>query len=137
MYARLVPEREYQCKLMRHRNPLFSAAFWEPAGEPLPCRIELNSTPSKIDALLYAMRQNRAGPESIELYRLQLFDGNGTVFHTIHATAKELQRHNDGYLTSASGYTESSADGSSLAGFSDEQLLAEIRRRLAGRPGGF
>ena len=129
--------REYQCRLFRLRGHAFAPATWEVVGELLPARIDLGSTPSKLDALLFAMRQNRGYEGNIEKYRLGLLDGSGTVFHTIFATAQELQAHQAGYPVSASGYAESGAGWSgSLAGVPDEELIAELRRRLAARSPG-
>jgi hypothetical protein len=51
MYGRFMTVREYTCTLMRLRTPLFSANFWESAGEPLPCRIDFDSWLSQVDAL--------------------------------------------------------------------------------------
>lgn len=130
--------REYQCKLMRVRKPFLASAFLEPAGESLSVRVDLASTSSQVNALLYAMRQVRAREESIEQYKLQLLDDGGNVFRTIYATSDELAMHQAGYPVSASGYAESGAGwNGSLAGVSDEELIAELRRRLAVRPPGY
>jgi hypothetical protein len=131
-----VTAREYQCTLLRLSNPVFSDSFWEPQGSSLPARIDFDSPPSQINALLYAMRQNRRHEQDVEQYRLQVHDDSGIVFRTIYATAQELERHNAGYPVSASGHPESGPDGflpASLEGVSDEQLIAELRRRLTGR----
>lgn len=122
--------------LLRLRRPAFSASFWEPQGEPLPARIDFDSPSSQINALLYAIRQKRRREQDVEQYRLQVHDDAGIVFRTIYATKQELERHNAGYPVSASGHPESGPDGSppvSLADISDEQLIAELRRRLTGR----
>lgn len=126
--------REYQCTLLRLRNPVFSANFWEAVSESLPCRINLDSWPSQVNALLYAMRQNRGREQQIEQYRLQVHDDDGNVFRTIYVAATELERHNAGYPVSMSAHPESGPEGAapmSLAEASDEQLIAELRRRLA------
>lgn len=131
-------KREYQCKLMRVRKPFLANPFLEPAGEPMTIRIDLGSTAGQVGALLYAMRQVRAREESVEQYKLQLIDDSGNVFRTIYATSDELALHNAGYPVSASGYAESGTGGNGLlAGVSDEELIAELRRRLATRPPGY
>ena len=64
-----MPVREYQCKLMRVRKPFLSNPFLEQAGEPPSVRVDLASTASQVNALLYAMRQVRAREGSVEQYR--------------------------------------------------------------------
>lgn len=128
-------KREYQCKLMRVQKPFLAGPFLEAVGEPLSIRIDLASTPSQVGALLYAMRQVRAREENVERYKLQLIDDSGNVFRTIYATSDELELHNAGYPVSASGRTDGGAGGNGpLAGVSDEELIAELRRRLVARP---
>jgi hypothetical protein len=106
MYGRFMTAREYTCTLMRPRTPLFAANFWEPAGEPLPCRIDFDSWPSQVDALLYAMRQNRGREQYVERYRLQVQESSGSVFRTIGVSAPELERHNAGYPEGAGPVTQ-------------------------------
>jgi hypothetical protein len=82
------------------------------------------------------MRQNRGREQHVEQYRLQAQDGSGSVFRTIGVSAPELERHDAGYPVSGPGYPGSDLGDSAgvpLAGASDEQLIAELRRRLTGR----
>lgn len=123
-----VAAKEYVCRLRRLRTRAFGADRWEEAGELLAMPINLSSMPSRTNALLYAIRQYGGG-DGIERYELRVQDGDGNVFETIYATPEKLQLHNAGYPASV-------ADGTaprSLDGFSDEQLIAELRRRLAAR----
>jgi hypothetical protein len=84
--------------------------------------------PSRMNALLGAV-DSYGGRESIEKYRLEVLDEDGNVFETIHAEPEQVEWHRAGYLANV-------ADGTapqSLSGFDDEQLIAELRRRLAER----
>ena len=120
--------KEYRCRLRRLKTPVFTATRWEDVGELLTIPVNFSSVPSKIDALLYAIDQYN-GRESIDKYRLRVHDDDGHVCATIVVTPEELEWHEDGYLTNA-------ADGTaphSLSGFTDEELVAELRRRLAER----
>jgi hypothetical protein len=120
--------REYVCRLRRLRSRAFGTDRWEDAGELLAIPINLSSMPSKMNALLDAINEY-GGRESIEQYELRVQDDDGNVFQTIYATPEQLQLHRAGYPASV-------ADGTaprSLEEFSDEQIIAELRRRLAAR----
>lgn len=123
-----VAAKEYVCRLQRLRARAFSADRWEAAGELLAIPINLSSMPSRTNALLSAISQYGGG-ESIERYELRVQDDDGNVFETIYATPEQLELHQAGYPASV-------ADGTAptlLDSFSDEQLIAELRRRLAER----
>ena len=87
--------------------------------------------PSRMNALLYAIEQY-GGRESIERYELRVQDEDGNVFETLYATGEQLQLHNAGYPASV----EDGTAPRSLDSFSDEQLIAELGRRLAAQSAG-
>jgi hypothetical protein len=123
-----VAAKEYTCRLWRLRSPFWGADRWEDAGELLAIPINFSSMPSKVNALLLAVDQYNGG-ESIEKYRLRVHDDDGNVFHTIVVSPEQLEWHQAGYPVDV-------ADGTaprSLEDFTDEQLLAELHRRLAER----
>lgn len=121
--------KEYSCTLRTVRNLFFGGGRWELMDDSLRIRIDLTSMPSRTNALLYAIDQYPGANSDIEQNELRVHDDDGNVFQTIYATAKQLRLHEAGYPASV-------ADGTapkSLEGYSDEQLLAELRRRLAER----
>jgi hypothetical protein len=120
--------KDYLCGLLRLRTRAFGADRWEEAGDLLTIPINFSSMPSRMNALLYAIEQY-GGRDSIERYGLRVQDDDGNVFETLYATAKQLQLHNTGYPASV----EDGTAPRSLDSFSDEQLIAELRRRLAAR----
>lgn len=121
--------REYPCILRRLRTPLFGSPRWEEISNPLPVPINLASMPSKMNALLDAIDRYGNANSRIGDYELCVLDDDGNVFHTIQATSDQLRLHRNGYRVNVADGT---APGS-LAGYSDEQLIAELRRRLADR----
>lgn len=124
-----VASKEYTCRLRYFHAPfLFGAARWEDAGELLTIPINFSSMSSQIEALLSAMGQGSGG-ESIEKYRLRVHDEDGNVLQTIVVSSDQLEWHKAGYPVDV-------ADGTaprSLEDFTDDQLIAELRRRLAER----
>ena len=89
----------------------------------------MNGLLAGISHHLHRKEDFRGRESEIEQYELQLLDAEGANFETIYATAEQLTRHNEGYPASV----EDGVPPRSLAGFSDDQLLAELRRRLAQR----
>jgi hypothetical protein len=127
-----VASREYSCILRAVRVPFFGAGRVEDAGGPFMIRIDLTSMPSRTNALLNAINRYTDGRMRIGNYALRVHDDDGNLFETIYATEEQIQLHKDGYPASV-------ADGTaprSLEGFSDEQLIAELQRRLAERAAG-
>lgn len=85
--------------------------------------------PSKTGALLRAIDGHPQANPDITKNELRVHDDDGNVIAAIYATPEELQLHQSGYPVSVSEGTSPK----SLEGFSDEQLLAELRRRLSDR----
>jgi hypothetical protein len=119
--------REYACQLRFY--PDRESPKWKARGKRIAIPIDLTSIPSKMEAILCAIHESRGRPELIEQYELPLEDDNGIVFRTLRATAEQLQWHYAGYPANVEDDTVPHA----LANFSDDQLLGELRRRLAER----
>jgi hypothetical protein len=121
-----VAAREYACVLLRNRpSGIFNAGGLERVGE-LALMVDLKSAKSRMHALAIAMRQFRAKNENVEQYGLEVYDEDGVLLNTLEATREDLRLYN-------SGYRENVAEGtppSSLAEYADDQLLAELQRRL-------
>lgn len=119
--------REYSCELQYWGTSSFwGSNDWQRTGSPLLIRIDLASMPSKMNALLEAIRGHTSKQGPIENYRLQVRDEDMNVFNTICATDNHLELHEAGYPVSVADGTVPQA----LKDFSDDQLIAELRRRL-------
>ena len=117
---------EYPSQLWFFPNPEKSKA--KRAGKRVVIPIDLASAPSKMEAILSAIRAARGEPRFIEQYALSLEDDNDFVFMTLNATAAQLQRHQDGYPVNVD-------DGSvppALGDFTNDELMGELYRRLGG-----
>ena len=119
---------EYSCRLIRNRpGKWHSPAARETLGEQFPFRLDLHSTPSKMNALVFAMDRfggKRRG--NVEEYRLEVRDAEDVLHATVEATARDLQQFNAGYPTSVANEVPTS-----LAIYSDEDILSELHRRLS------
>jgi hypothetical protein len=120
--------REYACQLRFNRGS-WESPKWKAVGKRIAVPIDLASTPSKMAALLSAIQASGRRLELIEQYELQVEDDNGIVFRALHATAEQLQWHYAGYPANV----EDDSVPRALADFTDDQLLGELRRRLAAR----
>lgn len=120
---------EHKCQLFRTRKPA-PAERWDRVGRPTGIKFDPDSVRSFRDALLEVMRWRGARESDVEQYRLSLLDENGSVSRSVRMTAAQFAEHKAGYLVDAPGAGRGA--GGPLEGVSDEELIAELRRRLAG-----
>lgn len=120
--------REYVCTLLYYgKQGMFSSEEWREKEEQVTFEINLASAPSMMNALIGAIIHFGGDPDAVERYRLALQDDDGDVFTALEATSEQLQWHRDGYPTNI--YDRAAPPA--LASFSDQDLLAELQRRLA------
>jgi hypothetical protein len=115
---------EYPSQLWFFPNPEKGKA--KRAGKRVVIPIDLASAPSKMEAILSAIRAARGEPRLIEQYALSLEDDNDLVFMTLNATAAQLQRHQDGYPVNVDAGSVPPA----LGDFTNDELMGELYRRL-------
>jgi hypothetical protein len=119
---------EYSCRLIRNRpGKWHTPAARETLGEHFPFRLDLTSTPSKMNALVFAMDRfggKRQG--NVEEYSLEVRDAEDVLLATLNATDRDLQEFDAGYPISVANEVPSS-----LASYSDADLLSELHRRLS------
>lgn len=120
--------KEYLCTLIRNRPEKWhTPSGKETLGQQYSFRLDLDSAQSRMNALVFAM-ENFGGkrPGSIEQYGLEVCDSEGVVLTTLEATSEDLRRFREGYRANvAEGISPDS-----LVNYSNEQLIAELRRRL-------
>ena len=119
---------EYSCRLIRNRpGKWHTPAARETLGEHFLFRLDLTSTPSKMNALVFAVdRFGGKRQRNVEEYSLEVRDAEDVLLATLNATARDLEEFNAGYPTSVANGVPSS-----LASYSDEDLLSELHRRLS------
>jgi hypothetical protein len=124
---------DHDCQLYVRKTGWSGTESWKPLGKPVRFRLDPNSVPALIDALLDLMGRRSIRADNVEQYRLSVLDASGSAVRSVNPSLEELRVHQDGYTVSAAGAGPGAGDGSlPLIAASNEQLLAELRRRLGG-----
>ena len=120
--------REYLCTLIRNRpGKWHTAAGQDTIGQQFSFRFDLDSLQSRMNALVFAIEKfGGKNPASIEQYGLKVCDGEGVLLATLQATDEDLRQFREGYTVNVA----EAVSPASLANYSNDQLIAELRRRL-------
>jgi hypothetical protein len=111
------------------------AAFWGNSTrtvvvsrERFTVEMDPGNRKAKITALVSAIREHRGWESDIGQYGLQIFDPDtGMLDQTFTANRDDLKEYQDGFRT---GSMAPAASAVTLADVSDEDLVAELLRRI-------
>jgi hypothetical protein len=123
-----VAAKEYLCTLIHNRpGKWHTPAGQDTIGQEYSFRFDLDTLQSRMNALVLAIEKfGGKHPASIEQYGLEVCDAEGVLLTTLQATDDDLRQFREGYRANV-------AEGVapvSLANYGNDQLIAELRRRL-------